>query len=368
MVRKFLYLNGIAIIAVILFHASGWGFTAMFPWAHRYLPIGADAYQRIGSFSYYFLRVIEQLVMFSIPVFLFVSGYFVAFNTPAKEKTIAWKSVLNRIKFLAIPYILWSTLFLLANLLEGKRPTPLGLVEIYLTGSITPAYYFVILLIQFYLLSPFLVPLAKNHWKSLLLVTGIIQIIFHLLQYLFILQPDSATSLLLIKLFPKWLFIVRIFWFSLGLVIAFHRNEFKKIFEIKTIAWISLAIVLFFLGILEWEWLIKFSGLNWIETRETLLDAVYSMTVLFAILSTNKILPLRNSIEKIGAQSFGIYLAHIPVTQYLARGIYHFAPWLLSQTILFTLIIAVASLGLPLFGMWIFRKPLLKRVYGYVFG
>jgi len=161
---------------------------------------------------------------------------------------------------------------------------------------------------------------------------------------------------------------VRVFWFSLGLVIAFHRNEFKKFFEIKPIIWISLAIVLFSLGIIEWEWLTKLSGLNWIETRETLIDALYASTVLFLILSTKKTLPVRNSVEKIGAQSFGIYLAHIPVMEYLARGIYHFAPRLLSQTILFAFIIAFFGLGLPLLAMWVFRKTFLNRVYGYVFG
>jgi len=129
-----------------------------------------------------------------------------------------------------------------------------------------------------------------------------------------------------------------------------------------------MTVLLYFIGFFEWEWLTKLSGLKWIETRETLIDAFYALTLLFTFLSTNKSLPGRNSVEKIGAQSFGIYLVHIPVMVYLARGIYHFAPWLLSQTALFALLIAVVGLGLPLLIMWIFRKTFLNRVYGYVFG
>ena len=367
MIRKFLYLNGIAILSVILFHASGWGFTAMFPWAHRYMVSGADPYLNIGSVSYYVLRIIEQLVMFSIPIFLFVSGYFVAFNT-GKHKTIAWKSILNRIKFLVIPYLVWTCIFLVLNFLEGKRPGVSDLLRIFLTGSITPAYYFVILLIQFYLISPFLVPIAKNHWKVLLLITGILQISFHLLQYLLILQPENAISGLIIRFLPKWLFIVRLFWFCLGLVIGFHREEIKKFFEGKAILWYSSALLLFVIGIFEWEFLIRISGGNWIETRETIIDAAYAFALLFAILSTEKVLPLRNQVEKIGGQSFGIYLGHIPVMEYLARGIYHLAPWLLGQSIIFVLIIASVGLFIPLFGMWVFRKTFLNRIYGYVFG
>jgi len=367
MIRKFLYLNGIAIVSVILFHASGWGFTAMFPWAHRYLVSGADPYLSIGSVPYYALRIIEQLVMFSIPIFLFVSGYFVAFNT-GKEKSIAWKAVLNRIKFLIIPYLVWTCVFLVLNFLEGKRPGFSDLFKIFFTGSITPAYYFVILLVQFYLISPFLVPLAKKHWKPLLIVTGILQISFHLLQYQLILQPENPFSLFIIRFLPKWFFIVRLFWFSLGLAIGFHRTEIKKLFDGKALLWFSSALVLFVIGIFEWEILIKSSGGNWIETRETIIDAAYSLTLLFAILSTEKALPVRNQVEKIGGQSFGIYLAHIPVMEYLARGIYHLAPWILGQTLLFVLIIASMGLFIPLLAMWIFRKTFLNRFYGYIFG
>ena len=54
--------------------------------------------------------------------------------------------------------------------------------------------------------------------------------------------------------------------------------------------------------------------------------------------------------------------------EYLARGIYHLAPWLLSQTLLFVLIIALVGLFISLLGMWLFRKTFLNRIYGYVFG
>jgi len=36
MVRRLLYINGLAIIAVVMFHAAGMGFVAMFFWYQRY--------------------------------------------------------------------------------------------------------------------------------------------------------------------------------------------------------------------------------------------------------------------------------------------------------------------------------------------
>jgi hypothetical protein len=50
MVRKLLYLNGLAIIGVILFHTAGTGFTAMFAWGHRHLPDSVPVMSQVGSF------------------------------------------------------------------------------------------------------------------------------------------------------------------------------------------------------------------------------------------------------------------------------------------------------------------------------
>jgi hypothetical protein len=69
MIRRLLYLNGLAVLGVILFHASGMGFVAMFAWTHRYLPVTAPNYDQMGSAAYYGLRVIEAIVTFSIPAF-----------------------------------------------------------------------------------------------------------------------------------------------------------------------------------------------------------------------------------------------------------------------------------------------------------
>ena len=76
--RRLLILNGLAIIGVILFHAAGWGFVAIFAWSDRYMPVMETVSDQRGSAPYNALRLVEQLVVFSIPAFLFVSGFFIA--------------------------------------------------------------------------------------------------------------------------------------------------------------------------------------------------------------------------------------------------------------------------------------------------
>jgi len=46
----------------------------MFWWTDRYLPVSVPNFDQFGGPSYYFYRVLEQLVIFMIPAFFFVSG------------------------------------------------------------------------------------------------------------------------------------------------------------------------------------------------------------------------------------------------------------------------------------------------------
>ena len=150
------------------------------------------------------------------------------------SKTSPWKTILKRIKFLYIPFFIWTTFVLVTNLLQGKIPGIIDLFKYYFTGSITPAYYFIILLIQYYLLSPILVPLARNHWKKLFFTTAVLQILLLSIEYFIVLFPGNAVVSTIVSFFPKWFFPTRLFWFSLGLIIAFHKSSWTKFLAGKT--------------------------------------------------------------------------------------------------------------------------------------
>lgn len=368
MTRKLLYLNGIAILIVVLFHAGGWGLISMFSWAHRYGATPAESLMN-NPIAYYVLRAIEQTAVFSIPSFLFVSGFFVAFTLPATSKTIRWDNIFTRLKFLVIPYLIWAFIKIIMLILEGSLPGWVETGKLLLTGSITPAYYFVILLVQMYLLAPFLIRWAKNRPLLMLAVTAVLQICFHSLQYITILDPQSVVSHIIINTLPKWFFPVRLFWFSLGILVCLHRKEISHLFEGKTMLWGSLTVVFWLFGFFEWEFLTTQSGITFIEHRETLVDALYAFVFIMMILSLQKkSLLQQKTIEKVGGLSFGIYLAHVPVMEIIGRGIYHVAPFLLSYHLVFTLMIAIIGLAVPLLMINIVKRSPLNRFYVYLFG
>ena len=215
MVRKLLLLNGFSIIGVILYHSVGWGYVAMFSWTHQYLPVVSPNYDQMGGLPYYSMRFVEQLVVFTIPAFLFVSGYFVAFATGKIRPNIGWGTIGARIKKMLIPYLIWSTALFALWFIQGIVFPLQNYLRMLLIGQTNPAFYYVPLLIQFYLLSPIIVPLAKKYWKLLLIITGIIQLAVQFSYYPTILGLETPIFQLF-PYIPKWFFPTRIFWFLLG--------------------------------------------------------------------------------------------------------------------------------------------------------
>lgn len=370
MVRRFLYLNGAAILCVVIFHTLGMGFVAMFDWAHRYLPASAPANSPVGSAGYYVLRLLEQMVVFCIPAFLFVSGFFVAAASGRSRDTIGWDIIFARVKKLLIPYLIWSLVAMALQIVLERRRFSLGVFVInLLIGRSNDVLYFVPLLVQFYLLSPWLVRLTRWNWKAVLWITGILQLCVQLLPYsiywgLNIPWIESAALAI-----PRWLFLARIFWFPLGIVFGFYLDQFKAFLYRLRWVWLMTALILIPVGVIEWEVYYRLSGLAWLPHRETVLDSIYTVAALFSFFGFSDIkLPMARAMEGLGKDSYGIYLTHAIFILYIAKIIYHAAPQLLAHQVLFTgLLFAVSLIG-PLALMRISERTPLRRFYSYLFG
>ncbi len=368
MSRRLLLLNGLAILSVLLYHAAGWGFTAMFSWPHRYLPVQSPNFDQAGSAAYFALRVFEQLCVFSIPAFLFVSGIFAAFSFGRAREGYPWRTVASRLSTLIIPYLVWSAALMLSLLLQGRGLSIGQAATMVLTGSVNPAYYFVPLLVQLYLLAPLLTATARRRPAVLLAVTGALQILVYLIQYPLAIGTDSALITGLAQLLPKWFFPMRLFWFSFGIVAGLNIGRFKEVVTRRTWALLGAAAVLLVLGVLEWEALLRASGQPWIDNRETLVDGLYAGALVLGFLGLGEPSRRLAPLATLGALSFGIYLVHAPVMELLARGLYHLAPWVLSQQALLLPAIGLVGLVVPLLLMAVVKRSPLRRLSPVLFG
>lgn len=340
---------------------------ALLAWADRY---GAVPAEQVGTVSYFVFRAIEQLIVFCIPAFLFVSGFFMAFATARNQKTVGWRLVGIRVRDLIIPYALWTLLiwllfFLEARFLGGDSFTLREYMHMFLTGGTDPAYYYVPLLIQFLLLSPLLVYWAKVHPISLVIVTAVMQLLMQVLYYPSLLGIGNGS----IGYAPKWLFLARILWFPLGIVVSLHVKSIQAWLVRHKRELLISALVLYVLGIMEWEVMQSISGQPGLQHQETILDTIFSLAVIFAFLGYYQTkLPYAHLLDDLGSKSFGIYLTHTIAMTYTARIVATQWPGLLAYQLLFFGLMVVVGLTTPLLLMAVVNRSPLRPYYKYIFG
>jgi fucose 4-O-acetylase-like acetyltransferase len=370
MARRLLLLNGVAILGVVLFHTTGFGFTAMFFWAHRYRPVVSPNFDAAGGAAYYWLRLLEQaFASFCIPAFIFVAGYSAAILAGRNRTGLNAKSVTSRIQRLLVPYLLWSGIVLLALALQGRVYAPGRYARMLLTGAANPNYYFIPMLIQLYVLAPLLVWIASRHWRVLLAVTGVLQVGMYVLQYGAVVGAEGSAWTAATYAVPKWLFVTHLFWFCAGMVAAFEPQRFGRLLDrARGVAPVA-ALALFAAGVVEWEWLLGISGSPWRENRTTLVDGFYAAAAILALLAhSGAFARVEHRLADLGGKSFGIYLAHGVVMEYTARGLYHLWPAVLGIQPLFQAVLIALGLAVPLGLMAALKRSRASALYPYVFG
>ncbi len=368
MIKKLLALNGIAIIGAVLYHAAGWGFISMFWWADQYRSVSVPNFDQFGSFSYFGLRLIEQIIIIAIPSFLFVSGYFIAFAS-GKEQAPKWNWIFTRIKYLVIPYLIWSFVMILMNTVFGEKYNPGQLITMVLTGKSIEAFYFIPLIIQLYLLSPFLTRAAKAKPYLLLTISFILMLIIHLGQYASMLGLDYFGKQIFSKILPAWIFPGNLFWFVFGIYFGFYYATILEKLTKYRYLFLSICILFIPIGVWEWEKLLSLSGKDWFPSRESIADNFYALFFLLTFITFS----LKNIINQkwinyLGSKSFGIYLSHTLFLTITAKLIYNFFPQILKYQIIFQPILILVGIFGPLIIIEILKRSPFKKVFGYVFG
>lgn len=360
MTRRLIVLNGLAILAIVLHHASAYTLQAMFDWTDRYMPVTVPNYDQLGSPAYYFVMTIRLLAVWSVPAFLFISGYYAGFMTKGNDGPLKWNSMLPRVKVLLFPFIVWTAIrFILL------RRFPANLDEV-----LNP-YHFVPLLIQFYLLAPWITRLAKRNWKLLLAVAALIHITNLGIGYMAYIGVSFPGREVYLALTPRWLFIVgQPFWFPFGVVFGIHfYNRGKQLARLKR-PLMAIAILLSVLFLAEYALLDYLNGDQWLGPKLNGLVAIpHSLAVILCFLAFNDVsLPFSAELTQIGAKSLGIYLGNIPFMYVVAVLMYHLTPWLLGYHLIYLLILIIAGMGGPLLLMGLVRRSPVRPQYRYLFG
>lgn len=285
--------KGIAIISVVFIHS-----------------FGLLSFSPAESFDWYFWITSRQALNFAVPVFFFISGY-LSFSDKYSNATNFYKKRLARI---LIPYLSWCFIYIaFSSVMKKEVPSISDITYQIVTGDAIVIGYFIIVLIQFTLITPILYKISSINKNIMsLVVISIIGVSYtYITTFIF---PSSKLSQFPYSALP---FIVWYPFYHLG----FMLNKYKPKININH----SYIILIGMLSLSVLEGFYVGSGGNSSFAVSQLKSTSIIMSVILCIIIyknisfnfTNKFLLTS------GKYSFGIYLMHILVMRliYKASGV-----------------------------------------------
>ncbi|MBN2020010.1 MAG: acyltransferase [Sedimentisphaerales bacterium] len=309
--------RGIAIIAVIATHCI----------------------YRVGDpdspgFLYY-----RQLLNFCVPVFFFMSGYWAS-----KESIVSlngYKVFLTKKFFrICVPYLFWSFLSLTSQALKNHNFSVSEAAFKLLTGGAIMGYYFVIALVQLYIMTPFLHYINRRlNWYGVILVLGfnLVAVFALYLSRLFHVIPHLPMALL----FYSW-----IIYYELGLFLGPRFSEIHVSSMVRVAVLFAIPICLL-ISVFEASVLLHRYGRSvFIAFPTKYSSMLYAIVVILGYISWKEYLTnLPRPLATIGHYSFGIYLIHMIIMGLLLELFQNFGVISRFQPI-YQLVLVTATTGL----------------------
>ncbi len=274
-------LRGLAILGVVAIHSSS---------------AGLQFSEYSINFNYTVLW--RNLLNFSVPMFLVISGYFLA-----KKRFTNYGDYFfflkKQIPKVYIPVFFWSVIwFGLAVLIQSKSAIIHELVKLATFQSSAP-YYFIALIIQFYILLPILNRLAN--YRGLMLSIAISIIMTSTICYLRYYTDINLPLIVYAGNFATWLM-----FFVLGLYIGSSA-------KIKIPNKLLVILILAFYAISCIESYVLIAMFHQAGDAVTAVKAssfMYSFALIIFLFNNHDY--IRSTLlKKLGEMSFGIYLIHM---------------------------------------------------------
>lgn len=248
--------------------------------------------------------ILRQVINCCVAVFIFLSGYFVNIDKMQKKPK---KYILERIKRVIIPTIVWYIIYMIVNYnIYFKGVDIQEIVIKILDGSYLGHLYYIIVLVQLILLTPIILKMMNSNMKYLLIIiTPIYLLIINILLINnYDIQITKAATL-----FPAWL----IFYY-LGL-----KENINKKKERYTKSSLKLTIILLIIILIINIVIKEFAYMHGVEysicvTQIDILTMIYSIVTIKLIIKIKKIYNIDSKnklLIEIGNYSFAIYLSHM---------------------------------------------------------
>ncbi len=329
MLRRTMLLRGLATLAVVANHTV---MTALFPAIWSTLPTSsgtASSGYFAGWAGYWTISIIAQACIFAAPAYLIASGASCWYAFGASSGPARWRSTLGFLPHVVIPYLIWSCVALLKEAVMGRTyPLEEWAVSIITGRTEVDAYYFVVVLIQFYFLAPF-VPriVGKRGLPWALVVSGALVGAYVCLRYAYhsgrvsgaLIGIESGIGNL-DRLFLRWSF-----YYILGYALARDGRTGAWLRRYSTVL-LSASVLAFGASIAELA--LRYNTPSDFQGAQDYWKAsstVYATIAPFAVLALRpglaKSLPgILRRIEHLGLYSYGVFLSQ-PMMLWGTRGV-----------------------------------------------
>lgn len=258
----------------------------------------------------------NQLARFSVPMFLILSGFLLFQNDLNDGFLPRVEFYRKRFRRILLPYIIWTIFYslVLHFYFNGQQNSQMILPDIVrhlFLGNGFTHLYFVVIIIQLYLLYPYIRRGFQAHPGSFLLGSLLLSFTCQLLLYLNAIKALHLSvyyGQLYLIAFPVW-----IFYFLLGMYLALHDQNLELSGRFSWFSWTA------------W-WAVSFAVLLWDSYKTASFALSIKPTVIiYATVSFFFMRAVLNSFPiKVGAfinwfseQSFLIYLLHPLMANFL---------------------------------------------------
>lgn len=257
-----------------------------------------------GSIQYKFIILLNTISQFAVPCFIFISGfvlYYVYHNREYKALDFYKKRMFK----IVIPYLVWSSIYIITRYVYYNISINLkDIAKDILIGRASSHLYFMVLIIQFYLVFPLCLKIYQKI-NNRTLSMGIFFTV-------------NAIVILFIKMpFKDRFFMNYLMFFGLGFILADLKvNGFIPSKALKTGIFSVYLIIIFYhlsdtyrniaqlplilKGLYRYSW--------WIFSLISIVN-IYSLANIFKIRKYNWI--DNRAISSLSKHSFTIYLSHM---------------------------------------------------------
>ncbi|WP_257350236.1 acyltransferase [Pseudalkalibacillus decolorationis] len=314
------FLRAFACVGVLLVHLS-----ASYFYQHN------ETYNWLTFF-------LNQIGRFGTPTFALISG-FLLFQQVKSKGFDQFHFVQSRFTKIVMPFIVWSVFYLLVKVffLNVEIHVNSDFVMSFLFGETFYHLYFMVIVIQFYILFPLLQLIRSNlSWIIALVSSFVISVIFTNLSS-FISVTEGIGALLNNRVF----FFTWIFYFIFGGFLSYNWNVIMGLAKKQGLMIISLFTI-YVLAVYEYKTLGSIPS----NRMSNLINIPLLTIAVIGLFPLIKKIPLfYESFKIIGTLSMGIYLVH-PLVLLVLQNILPRSFWTTYGFPLMFMVVLLLSIGI----------------------